>query len=187
MDAAELRAIQAPWKEKYRTDPASALATMRATGTLDPDRLICVLETQAGVVEAGLHPSTGGDGLSICSAQALLEALAGCAGVTLRAVATAMGVKLRGGRVEVEGDLDFRGTLGVDKSVPIGFRAIRARIAVDADAPAETVEKLVRLTEKYCVVHQTLLHPPEVSLTVEVGKGAGAGAAGAPGGEGEGG
>jgi uncharacterized OsmC-like protein len=166
MKADELRALQAPVKAKYRDNPASALGTMRATGTLTGDGVSCTVTTFTGPVEAGLHPATGGDGRSACSGDMLLEALVGCAGVTLRAVATAMDIPLRGGTVTAEGDLDFRGTLGVDKETPAGFKAIRLRFDLDTDATPEQLDKLVKLTERYCVVYQTFARPPALSSQV---------------------
>lgn len=166
MKADELRALQAPLKAKYRDNPSSALGTMRATGTLTGDGVICNVKTFTGPVEAGLHPATGGDGRAACSGDMLLEALVGCAGVTLRAVATAMDVPLRGGTITAEGDLDFRGTLGIDKETPVGFKAIRLRFDLDTDATAEQVAKLVQLTERYCVVYQTFAKPPSLSSHV---------------------
>lgn len=166
MKAEELRALQAPVKARYRDNPASAAATMRATGTLTGDGVICTVKTFTGPIEAGLHPATGGDGKSACSGDMLLEALVGCAGVTLRAVATAMDIPLRGGTVTVEGDLDFRGTLGIDKETPVGFKAVRLRFDLDTDATAEQLDKLIKLTERYCVVYQTLAKPPALSTQV---------------------
>jgi uncharacterized OsmC-like protein len=160
MKADELRALQAPVKAKYRDNPASAL------GTLTGDGVSCTVTTFTGPVEAGLHPATGGDGRSACSGDMLLEALVGCAGVTLRAVATAMDIPLRGGTVTAEGDLDFRGTLGVDKETPAGFKAIRLRFDLDTDATPEQLDKLVKLTERYCVVYQTFARPPALSSQV---------------------
>lgn len=163
MKSDELRALQAPLKTKYRDNPASAQGVMRATGTLSAEGVTCTVKTFTGTVEAGLHPATGGDGRSACSGDMLLEALAGCAGVTLRAVATAMDIPLRGGSVTVEADLDFRGTLGVEKTAPVGFKAIRLRFDLDTDANPQQIEKLLQLTERYCVVYQTLAHPPVLS------------------------
>jgi uncharacterized OsmC-like protein len=165
MNADELRAVQAPFKAKYREDPASARQTLRARGSLGGPGLTCKIETGKGQVEAGLHPATGGDGRSACSADMLLEALAGCAGVTLRAVATALGIPVRGGTVSAEGDLDFRGTLGVSKDAAVGFMAIRLHFDLDADATPEQLQTLLKLTERYCVVYQTLRQPPAITAT----------------------
>ena len=164
MDADELRAVQAPLKERYRTEAAAALLTLRADGRLG-EGLSCKIETGKGLVRAGLHPATGGSGLQACSGDMLLEALVACAGVTLNAVATAMGIPLRDATVHAEGDLDFRGTLGVAKDVPVGFKAIRLRFDVDAAATDEQLATLLRLTERYCVVYQTLSRPPEIEVT----------------------
>ena len=165
MEAEELRALQAPLKQQYRSDPGKALVTLRASGSLDGSGVSCRVETGRALVEAGLHPATGGTGLQACSGDMLLEALAACAGVTLRAVATALEIPVRGGSIEVEGDLDFRGTLGVSKEVPVGFQAIRVRFRLESDATPEQIETLRKLTERYCVVLQTLRSPPVVSLT----------------------
>src|SRR5262252_10558291 len=156
MDAEQLRSMQAPLKSRYREEPAAAHLTLKAKGTLGAETLTCKVETGRALVEAGLHPATGGDGLSLCSGDMLLEALVACAGVTLKAVATALAIPLRGGRVHAEGDLDFRGTLGVARDAPVGFRAIRLGFDLDTDAPADQLEKLLTLTERYCVVYQTL-------------------------------
>ena len=165
----ELRALQAPLKARYREDPGTALVTLRAEGELDSSGLVCRVETGRALAEAGLHPATGGNGLEACSGDMLLQALVACAGVTLKAVATALGVTLRGGRVRAEGDLDFRGTLGVDKQAPVGFRTIRLRFELDGDLDESTRRKLLDLTERYCVVYQTLRNAPpiEVELTAE--------------------
>lgn len=160
----ELRSIQTPLKERYREDPESAVVTLEADGDLDGDGLTCSVRTGRALVEAGLHPATGGDGLAACSGDLLLEALVACAGVTLRAVATALEVPIRSGRVHAEGDIDFRGTLGVDRAAPVGFRAIRVRFVLDTDADEATVDKLLELTERYCVVHQTLAGHPALSM-----------------------
>jgi uncharacterized OsmC-like protein len=159
MNAEQLRELQTPLKAKYRQDPSSAKLTLRASGTLLPDRLLCEVPTAAGSVRAGLHPATGGDGQAACSGDMLLEALVACAGVTLTAVATAMAIPLRGGTVTAEGDLDFRGTLGVAKDVEIGFTAIRLHFDVDSDATPEQLQSLLKLTERYCVIYQTLRKP----------------------------
>ena len=163
MDADQLKAMQAPLKQKYRDDPAAGVVTLRAESR-STDGLSCKVATGRAVVEAGLHPATGGDGSLACSGDMLLEALVACAGVTLRAVATAIGVNLRGATVAAEGDLDFRGTLGVAKDAPVGFRDIRLRFNLDTDAPDDQRATLIRLTERYCVVLQTLRQPPSVSV-----------------------
>jgi uncharacterized OsmC-like protein len=164
MNADELRALQAPLKQQYRDDANAAVVTLRATGEAT-DALSCKVETGRALVEAGLHPATGGDGSFVCSGDMLLEALVACAGVTLRAVATAIGVELRHARVTAEGDLDFRGTLGVAKDAPVGFRAIRVRFDLDTDATDEQRANLLRLTERYCVVLQTLRQAPPITVT----------------------
>jgi uncharacterized OsmC-like protein len=164
MRAEELKAIQAPFKERYRDKPDAAVVTLKAEGRLDELGVACKVETGRGLVEAGLHPATGGSGLQACSGDMLLEALAACAGVTLKAVATALGIEIRGGSVKVEGDLDFRGTLGVSKEAPVGFRAIRVAFALDSDADDEKLATLMKLTERYCVVYQTLRAPPAIEL-----------------------
>ena len=166
MDAEELRAIQTPLKKRYRAEPAAALVTLRARGQLGAESVTCRVETGKALVEAGLHPATGGDGGAACSGDLLLEALVACAGVTLKAVATALALPLVGGTVSAEGDLDFRGTLGVTKDVPVGFRAIRLQFDLDTDASPEQLDTLLRLTERYCVVYQTLQHPANVTLSV---------------------
>jgi uncharacterized OsmC-like protein len=164
MNAEQLKAKQAPFKEKYKTDPSSALITLRAEArTLDG--VACRVETGKGRVEAGLHPATGGDGSQACAGDMLLEALAACAGVTLRAVATSIGVQVDGGRVLAEGDLDFRGTLGVDKQAPVGFRDIRLTFDLDTDEPQDRIDTLIKLTERYCVIYQTLRNPPPLALS----------------------
>jgi uncharacterized OsmC-like protein len=165
--ATELRELQAPLKERYRAAPEAALVTLRAQGQLGEGSLTCKVETGRALVEAGLHPATGGDGLSACSGDMLLEALVACAGVTLRAVATALDIELHGGRVSAEGDLDFRGTLGVSREAPVGFRDIRLRFELETDAPADKVENLITLTERYCVVYQTLRTPAKLVLSVQ--------------------
>lgn len=164
MDAQELRALQAPLKERYRAEPATALVTLRVQGQLG-EGITCKVETGRALVEAGLHPATGGDGLAACSGDMLLEALIACAGVTLRAVATAMGINLRAGTVTAEGELDFRGTLGVSREVPIGLKQIRLHFDLDTDASADQLEALIRLTEHYCVVYQTLRQPPAFTVS----------------------
>ncbi len=167
MNADELKSLQAPIKEKYRERPDTALITLRAEGRVG-DGITCKLETGRELVEAGLHPATGGDGLSACSGDMLLEALVACAGVTLRAVATALGIQLREATVRAEGDLDFRGTLGVSKDVPVGFRDIRLQFDLETDASEEQLATLLRLTERYCVVYQTLRQPAAIHLTHRV-------------------
>ena len=163
MNRDELRAVQAPLKERYRDTPAAALVTLRAQGRIDAG-VSCRLETHAALVVAGLHPATGGTGAAACSGDMLLEALVACAGVTLNAVATSLGIELRGATVAAEGDLDFRGTLGVSKEAPAGFKDIRLRFILDTDAPEEQLDTLLRLTERYCVVYQTLAHPPALAV-----------------------
>jgi uncharacterized OsmC-like protein len=163
MNADELRAMQTPLKERYRELPKAALITLRAHGRLG-DNVTCKIETGKAMVAAGLHPATGGTGLSACSGDMLLEALVACAGVTLNAVATALGIELRDATLEAEGDLDFRGTLGVAKDVPVGFQNIRLQAVLDTDASAEQLATLQRLTERYCVVYQTLMQPPKFTL-----------------------
>ena len=164
MNADELKALQAPLKQKYRDEPTAAVITLRAEGNTTRG-VTCKVDTGRALVEAGLHPATGGDGSMVCSGDMLLEALAACAGVTLRAVSTAIGVDLRDARVLVEGDLDFRGTLGVAKDAPVGFRDIRLRFELDTDASEEQRATLIRLTERYCVVLQTLRQAPTVAVT----------------------
>jgi uncharacterized OsmC-like protein len=156
MDAATLRSIQAPIKERYRGDPAAARITLRAKGALDESGIACKVETGRALALAGLHPATGGSGLELCSGDMLLEALVACAGVTLKAVATALEIPVRSGTVSAEGDLDFRGTLAVAKDAPVGFTAIRLTFAVDSDASQERLDQLIKLTERYCVVYQTI-------------------------------
>ena len=163
MDADELRSLQVPLKAKYRERPETALVTLHAQGRIG-EGITCKIETGKARVEAGLHPATGGDGLSACSADMLLEALVGCAGVTLRAVATALGIPLRDATIRAEGDLDFRGTLGISKEVPVGFKQIRLNVDLDTDASEEQLATLLRLTERYCVVYQTLCHPAKISV-----------------------
>jgi uncharacterized OsmC-like protein len=165
MKAEELRAQQAPLKARYREDPGAALLTLRAQGALGGEGVTCRVETGRALVDAGLHPATGGDGQAACSGDILLQALVACAGVTLRAVATALEIPLRGGTVTAEGDLDFRGTLGVSKEVPVGFKAIRLHFDLDTDATPEQRESLLKLTRRYCVVYQTLEQPPTLAMT----------------------
>jgi uncharacterized OsmC-like protein len=166
MDADTLRSLQAPIKDRYRNAPDSAVVTLRARGRLDDSAIACKVETGRALAVAGLHPATGGSGAELCSGDMLLEALVACAGVTLKAVATAIGVELRSGTVSAEGDLDFRGTLGVDKEAPVGFRAIRLAFALDTDAPQDKLDQLLKLTERYCVVFQTLNTKPELAVTL---------------------
>jgi len=165
MDATSLRALQAPLKAKYGEDPGAALITLRAKGVLGEGAIACKVDTGRALVEAGLHPATGGSGAQACSGDMLLEALAACAGVTLAAVATALEFRLQGGTVEAEGDLDFRGTLGVDRSAPVGFHEIRLAFVLDTDEPADRIATLLRLTERYCVVLQTLRVPPQITAS----------------------
>ncbi|GJD58201.1 OsmC family protein [Methylobacterium dankookense] len=165
MDATALRALQAPLKDQYRQSPDAAVITLTAKGSLDDTAIACKVETGRALAVAGLHPATGGSGAELCSGDMLLEALVACAGVTLKAVATALEIPLRAGTVSAEGDLDFRGTLGVDKEAPVGFRAIRLTFALDTDAPQEKLDQLLKLTERYCVVFQTLNHRPELAVT----------------------
>ena len=160
MDAEGLRAVQAPLKDRYREAPGDACITLTASGELDGGDLVCRVETGKALVEAGLHPATGGSGLAACSGDMLLQALVACAGVTLRAVATALEIPVRGGTVRAEGDLDFRGTLAVDREAPVGFTAIRLKLALDSDASPEQLATLLKLTERYCVVLQTLRTTP---------------------------
>jgi len=164
MDAGELRAMQAPIKERYKNDPKTAFITLKAKGTLDDSNIACKVETGRALATAGLHPATGGSGLELCSGDMLLEALVACAGVTVKAVATALDIPLKSGNVSAEGDLDFRGTLGVAKDAAVGFRAIRLRFEIDSDAPQEKLDTLLKLTERYCVVFQSLNAKPELSV-----------------------
>ena len=163
MDGNELRAMQAPIKQRYKDDPDAAVVTLKAKGTLDDGNIACKLETGRALAAAGLHPASGGSGLELCSGDMLLEALVACAGVTLKAVATALDIKLKSAAVSAEGDLDFRGTLGVAKDAPVGFRAIRLHFDLDADADEHQIASLLKLTERYCVVYQTLNVRPEMS------------------------
>ena len=165
MNTNDLRAIQAPLKDRYRSEPDQALITLKAEGRIG-ERVTCSIQTGKALVEAGLHPATGGPGMFACSGDMLLEALAACAGVTMAAVASSIGVDLRGGTVRAEGDVDFRGTLGVAKDVPVGFQRIRLAFELDADASAEQLATLRRLTERYCVVYQTLRHTPAISVSL---------------------
>ena len=164
VQADELKALQAPLKARYRERPETALVTLRARGRVG-ENITCKIETGNSPVKAGLHPATGGDGSAACSADMLLESLVACAGVTLSAVASALGISLRGATVEADGDLDFRGTLGVAKDVPVGFAQIRLHFDLDTDASAEQIASLVRLTERYCVIYQTLMHPPKIDVS----------------------
>ena len=165
MDATALRAMQAPIKERYKGEPGAAMITLKAKGTLDGQNIACKVETGRALAIAGLHPATGGSGLELCSGDMLLEALVACAGVTLRAVATSLEIPVAGGTVTAEGDLDFRGTLGVDRDAPVGFRAIRLIFELDSTANADDLDALIATTERYCVVLQTLRATPELSVT----------------------
>ncbi len=164
MDASELRAMQAPIKERYKSDPNSAFITLKARGTLDDSNIACKVETGRAIAAAGLHPATGGSGLELCSGDMLLEALVACAGVTIKAVATALDIPLKSGKVSAEGDLDFRGTLGVAKDAPVGFAQIRLHFDLDTDAPQDRLDQLLKLTERYCVVYQTIKSGPPVDV-----------------------
>ncbi|MGB8563844.1 MAG: OsmC family protein [Pseudolabrys sp.] len=166
MDAAELRAIQAPIKERYKNDPKAGLITLKAKGSLDDTNITCKVETARALAIAGLHPATGGSGMELCSGDMLLEALVACAGVTLKAVSTALEIPLRTATVAAEGDLDFRGTLGVAKDAAVGFAQVRLRFDVDTDAPQEKLDQLLKLTERYCVVYQTIKSGPPVEVTL---------------------
>jgi len=166
MDASELRNLQAPLKDRYRSEPESARITLKARGDVDAAHISCKVETGRAIATAGLHPATGGTGMELCSGDMLLEALVACAGVTLKAVATALEIPLRKATVSAEGDLDFRGTLGVAKDAPVGFRAIRLAFQVDSDAPQEKLDTLLKLTERYCVVYQTLAQKPALSAVL---------------------
>ena len=166
MDAATLRGMQAPIKDRYKNTPESALITLKAKGTLDDQSIACKVETGRALAVAGLHPATGGSGMELCSGDMLLEALVACAGVTLKAVSTALEIPLKSGTVSAEGDLDFRGTLGVAKDAPVGFRAIRLSFEIDSAAPQEKLDTLLKLTERYCVVYQTLRNPPAATAEI---------------------
>ena len=166
MDSVELRTIQQPLKDAYREHPGQAVITLRAHGQLEDQAISCSVATGQALTVAGLHPATGGDGSLACSGDMLLQALVACAGVTLRAVATSLGIDIAGGTVAAEGDLDFRGTLAVSKEAPVGFTSIRLAFDLDTEASAEQIQTLVRLTERYCVVYQTLTHPAQVSMSV---------------------
>ncbi|HEU5143071.1 MAG TPA: OsmC family protein [Solirubrobacterales bacterium] len=167
MEREQLQAVQAPLKERYRDEPQAAVVTLSASGRLG-EGISCSLETGRSLAEAGLHPATGGDGTQLCSGDMLLEALVACAGVTLRAVATSLGIAVESGTVLAEGELDFRGTLAVDREAPVGFRAIRLHFDLEADASDEQLETLLKLTERYCVVFQTLAAPPQLSADLNV-------------------
>jgi uncharacterized OsmC-like protein len=167
MDSAGLRALQAPIKERYKADPKAGFITLRAKGTLDDAAIACKVETGRALAVAGLHPATGGSGMELCSGDMLLEALVACAGVTLKAVATALDIPLRSGTVSAEGDLDFRGTLGVAREAPVGFAQIRLRFDLDTDAPADKLDQLLKLTERYCVVYQTIRSGPLVEISLK--------------------
>jgi len=167
MDAAGLRALQAPINERYKADPKAGLITLRAKGALDDTGIACKVETGRALAVAGLHPATGGSGLDLCSGDMLLEALVACAGVTLKAVATAIDVPLKAGMVSAEGDVDFRGTLGVAKEVPVGFAQIRLRFDLDTEAPQDKLDQLLKLTERYCVVYQTIKSGPRVEVSLK--------------------
>ena len=167
MEADDLRGLQAPIKDRYKREPGAALVTLKAKGTLDDQNIACNVETGRALATAGLHPATGGSGLELCSGDMLLQALVACAGVTLKAVATALAVPLRSAGVSAEGDLDFRGTLGVAKEAPVGFAAIRLAFEIDADAPEEKLDQLRKLTERYCVVYQTIRSAPPIEVTIK--------------------
>ncbi|MDO9442996.1 MAG: OsmC family protein [Beijerinckiaceae bacterium] len=166
MDANALRAMQAPYKDKYKNDPDAAIIVLKAQGSIDESKIACKVETGRALAVAGLHPATGGSGAELCSGDMLLEALVACAGVTLKAVATALDIPLKAGIVKAEGDLDFRGTLGVDREAPVGFREIRLTFDLDTDAPQDKIDSLIKLTERYCVIFQTLNKPPKLLLAV---------------------
>src|ERR1041384_131151 len=167
MDGNELRAMQAPIKQRYKDDPNAAVITLKAKGTLDDSHIACKVETGRALAVAGLHPATGGSGLERCSRDTHLEALVACAGVTLKAVATALAIPLKSGTVSAEGDLDFRGTLGVDKEAPVGFREIRLRFDVETDAPQDKLDQLLKLTATFCVVYQTIAKGPPVAIKMQ--------------------
>jgi uncharacterized OsmC-like protein len=164
MDSEGLRAVQEPLKDAYRSNPHDALVTLRARGELDEQAIACSVATGGELAVAGLHPAKGGDGSLLCSGDMLLQALVACAGVTLRAVATSLGIAVAGGTVSAEGDLDFRGTLAVSKEAPVGFSSVRLAFDLDTEATAEQLQTLIRLTERYCVIYQTLAHPPELTI-----------------------
>jgi uncharacterized OsmC-like protein len=164
MDGNELRAMQAPIKDRYKSDAKAAFITLKAKGTLDDTNIACKVETGRALAVAGLHPATGGSGMELCSGDMLLEALVACAGVTVKAVATALDIPLKSGKVSAEGDLDFRGTLGVAKDAPVGFAQIRLRFDLDTEAPQDKLDQLLKLTERYCVVYQTIKAGPPVDV-----------------------
>lgn len=166
MKTEQLRAIQTPLKEQYKKDPESALITLKAEGALG-DEVTCKVQTGKALVEAGLHPATGGTGLNVCSGDMLLQALVACSGVTMNAVATAIGITIRSGKIQAEGDLDFRGTLGVAKDVPVGFQQIRLMFNLDTDASEDQLATLLRLTERYCVVYQTIIQSPQINISLQ--------------------
>lgn len=171
MDAAQLRAIQAPIKDRYRANPEDAFITLKAQGSIDDQNIACKVETGRALAVAGLHTATGGSGMELCSGDMLLEALVACAGVTLKAVATALEIPLKSGSVAAEGDLDFRGTLGVDRDAPVGFKQIRLVFDLDTDAPQDKLDQLLKLTERYCVVYQTVRNGPAVEITLRHSQG----------------
>ncbi|HWV97186.1 MAG TPA: OsmC family protein [Xanthobacteraceae bacterium] len=166
MDSAALRAMQAPIKDRLKSDPQAGFITLKAKGSIEGEGITCKVDTGRALAVAGLHPATGGSGLELCSGDMLLEALAACAGVTLKSVATALDVPLKSGSVSAEGDLDFRGTLGVDKETPVGFKEIRLRFDVDTDAPQDKLDLMLKLTERYCVVFQTIKNGPKTSVSM---------------------
>jgi uncharacterized OsmC-like protein len=170
MDAAGLRAMQAPIKERYKADPKAGWITLKAKGTLDDANIACKVETGRALAVAGLHPATGGSGMELCSGDMLLEALVACAGVTLKAVSTALEIPLKSATVSTEGDLDFRGTLGIAKDAPVGFAQIRLRFDVDTEAPQDKLDQLLKLTERYCVVYQTIKSGPPVAVSLQRAK-----------------
>src|SRR5213080_1870276 len=167
MDAATLRATQAPIKDRYKSDPTAAMINLKAKGSIDQEGIACKVETGRALAVAGLHPATGGSGLELCSGDMLLEALVACAGVTLKAVATALDIPLKSGKVSAEGDLDFRGTLGVAKDAPVGFAEIRLNFDVETEAPQDKLDQLLKLTERYCVVYQTIRSGPPVDIRLQ--------------------
>ena len=167
MDATALRAMQAPIKERYKGDPGAAMITLKARGSIDDQHIACKVETGRALAVAGLHPATGGSGMELCSGDMLLEALVACAGVTIKAVSTALAIPVKAGTVSAEGDLDFRGTLGVAKDAPVGFREIRLRFALDTDATQDQLDQLLKLTERYCVVYQTIAKGPSVDISLQ--------------------
>jgi uncharacterized OsmC-like protein len=164
MDSSSLRELQGPLKERYKSDPNAAVITLKAKGSLDDEGIACKVETGKAIAIAGLHPATGGSGRELCSGDMLLEALVACAGVTLKAVSTALEIPLKSGEVSAEGDLDFRGTLAVAKDAPVGFREIRLSFKVETDAPQDKLDQLLKLTERYCVVYQTIKSGPKVDV-----------------------